>query len=121
MSKERRNKLYNHFREREAKLAKERGETPPFLSIDPSEIEFIARTVWQNRSAISNDRDGFSNERMSLVWWRREKPLSIYNMVLLGRAEIKRLDAFGLVEAFEEECIKRVDAHLAEYQALALM
>ena len=114
LSKERRNKLYNHFQNRENKYATENGQKPTKIAIDPCELEFIVRDIWRSRSSVSDAQGGFTNERLNLAWWRRDLPLCASNMVLLTNRELKMMEESG-ISAFDASVVSKIDARLKEF------
>lgn len=113
LSRDQRNKLHQKLQQRERDLFKD-GK----IDIEKDEIEYIYQEIWRGRSAVSGARQG-GRERLYLSRWRKERPLQPDNIVFLTTKELTEMDTKG-IEAFGDDAIARIDAHLAGFGGWSL-
>ncbi|KAF9901143.1 hypothetical protein EC991_006458 [Linnemannia zychae] len=107
-------RVHRELRVRESKLDKG-VET---IALERRDVGYVIEEVFRGRSAISG-----SMEKIGLCRWRRDKPLSLQNVVLLTKSELDKhtklkADA-DLVEIYGQDVVDSVEAKFREEAELS--
>lgn len=87
--------------------------------VDQEDVEFVVRSLWRMRSALNPTESATVKGGLRLSRWRPERPLSVFNMVLVSSAELKALRPDRPPEeVLPPEVVERVDMELARAAAL---
>ncbi|KAG0292468.1 hypothetical protein BGZ96_004098 [Linnemannia gamsii] len=107
-------RVHRELRVRESKL--EKGiET---IALDRRDVGYVIEEIFRGKSALSG-----SMEKIGLCRWKRDKPLSLQNVVVLTKSELEKhvklpADA-DLVEIYGQDKVDAVDAKFREEAELS--
>ncbi|KAF8941867.1 hypothetical protein BGZ47_007088 [Haplosporangium gracile] len=107
-------RVHRELRVRESKLDK--GiET---IALDRRDVGYVIEEIFRGKSALSG-----SMEKIGLCRWRRDKPLSLQNVVVLTKSELEKhvklaADA-NLVEVYGQDKVDAVEAMFCEEAELS--
>ncbi|KAG0301549.1 hypothetical protein BGZ97_002741 [Linnemannia gamsii] len=107
-------RVHRELRVRESKL--EKGiET---IALDRRDVGYVIEEIFRGKSALSG-----SMEKIGLCRWRRNKPLSLQNVVVLTKSELEKhvklaADA-DLVEVYGQDKVDAVEAKFREEAELS--